>query len=317
MSEWISNVNAPGRGPQFTSYIKAYSSGKSPVSQPSNDCPGGVCVQNSVEWGASRIGSTYYPQPPTQPDSTRPNRWTITFANPYSATPVPSYFSNTSNLLCFHHDFGNAFRVQDTSSSTGLAGGSDIVFNDVTWVNVARGVFLGTTFVQINNSSIMRDTTTYPGNHLACFGSQNGGPQFSQPTDTYTWGNQINNFTAQATADDSIAMYNDVGGTPYGSTTYSLSTVSNSTITNTDQHPIRLSNNQTITGIADNTNTNLLDTGNCPFSTANTGSPVCVDSTTQSIILSTVANCDTFWLDYSAGQGCPLYFDYYTFTNQQ
>jgi hypothetical protein len=255
---------------------------------------------------------TYYPQPPTL-DATHPNRWTMTFQNTTNVEPFPPYFSSTSNIICMHADSQTAFQVKDLAGSSN--GGSDIIFNDIVWVNVGRGVFQGVTGAQILGSSISRDPTTYSGGQLPCYSSESGGPQFSQLNDPApTYGNQIISFSAVATADDSIAMYNDVGGSPNGSSTYPQSNIKTSTITSADGHPIRLSNNSSITMLNDVTNPHELDAGNCPYSPTGTGSPVCVDSTTTNVITSTTANCDTYRYDNSAGNGCPIYYDWAGFT---
>jgi hypothetical protein len=316
MSQWIAgyNVNYPASSGQITAFMKSYTNASAPVSVPSSavDPATGDYIASIAQWGASRIGMTYYPQPPTL-DATHPNRWTMTFQNTTNVEPFPPYFSSTSNIICMHADSQTAFQVKDLAGSSN--GGSDIIFNDIVWVNVGRGVFQGVTGAQILGSSISRDPTTYSGGQLPCYSSESGGPQFSQLNDPApTYGNQIISFSAVATADDSIAMYNDVGGSPNGSSTYPQSNIKTSTITSADGHPIRLSNNSSITMLNDVTNPHELDAGNCPYSPTGTGSPVCVDSTTTNVITSTTANCDTYRYDNSAGNGCPIYYDWAGFT---
>jgi hypothetical protein len=226
-----------------------------------------------------------------------------------------------------HRDSENAFFVNDLSG--GANGGMDVVFSDMVWINEGRGVFRGVTGAQVLSSSFVRDSTTYSGGQLPCFSVQSGGLQFSQPGDPATYGNLVDHFTATATGDDSVAMFNDIGGTAMpGGGTYPRSRITNSTITNADQHPIRLYNNYSMTNLYDYPgapplDTSKLDTGNCtpaiPPST-NSGSPVCVDTSTTNVITSSMANCDTdYWNQtYTGGWGlgCPFYYNYDGYTGR-
>lgn len=314
MSEWIRSVNNANSYPtgagQLTNYIKAYTKESAPVALASvtDDIP------NLADWGSPYWNKVFNKVPPTQ-DPSNPNRWTIVLTHYTTDLAFPPYFATTDNFVCMHTDSGTAWQVSDVLNQA--PGGTDVVFDDVVWVNAARGVFHGVTGAQILNGSIARDTTTFSGGQLPCYSSNSGGPQFSQPNETVTYGNTIYNFTATATSDDSLAIFNDVGGkaNPSGGV-YPITTVSSSTITSADGHPIRLYNNSTITNIIDASDPTLLDSYNCPTNTG-TGSRVCVDSATQNVISSTPANCDTYlWNTASSGNGCPLYLDYYGYAGK-
>ncbi len=327
MAQWIASASTQYPGPyaQFTGFMKAYTNAPNPVSVPSTETISGSVVQNEIEWGSSRLGSTYAPQPPTRVAG-HPHRWTLTFAQQQSLNPVPTYFTDPSNILCMHKDSANAFFVIDLAG--GANAGTDVVFSDMVWINEGRGVFRGVTGAQVLGSSFVRDGTTYAGGQYPCFAVQSGGLQFSQPGDPATYGNLVDNFTATATGDDSVAMFNDVGGTAMpGGGTYPQSRITNSTITNADQHPIRLYNNYSITNLYDYPgspplDTSKLDVGNCatPLPLNHSGSPVCVDSATSSVISSTPANCDTdYWNQTYAGGwglGCPFYYNYDGYTGR-
>jgi hypothetical protein len=320
MSQWIASVNNAASNPnnvggQLENFVKAYTKEPTPIGVPSSQQDSsGKYIPSIVNWGSPLYNGTFYPTPPVQVAG-YPNRWTIVFNLVLASDVFPPYFPTTSNFLCLHTDSASAWQVRDISNS-GTNGGTDIVFNDMVWINVGRGKFHGVTGAQILNSGISRDKTTYADNQLPCFSSESGGPQFADGlTDPVTYGNLVSNFTADSTADDSIAMNNDVGGTPNPQGgTYPLTSILNSTLTSADGHPIRLLNNSAISGLRDIGNTNLLDTGNYPYTGSGNGSPVYVDTYTQNIINATPSNCDTYLWNTVAGNGCPLYYDYEGYT---
>jgi hypothetical protein len=226
-----------------------------------------------------------------------------------------------------HTDDGGAAAVNggtmnDPPQST------DITFQGIDWIGDGRSSFQNANTVSVLNSAILRDPTFYPNGQLPCYGSGGGGLQFNpsqkggNPT-AITYGNLVQGFSATGTADDSIAFYNDVGGsTAYASPAFPQSSIGSSTITSPDGHPIRLANDYTVTKIPDNTDINELDSGTCPITSPQglTGSPVCVDPNTQNQILSSAANCDTDFWDYPASQGgwgigCPIWYSYKNFND--
>ncbi len=113
---------------------------------------------------------------------------------------------------------GTSFRVGDllaikSKGTEGGAyrfiGGADIVFDDVAWSRITRGVFRGVNNVKILNSAIWRDPPV--NGHLACLSSAAGGPQIGQPNDPPTTGDVVKNFTASGTGDDALAFFNASG----------------------------------------------------------------------------------------------------------
>ena len=88
-------------------------------------------------------------------------------------------------------------------------GGSDIVFSDVAWSRVTRGVFRGTNGVRVSNASILRDEPV--DGHVPCLASAGGGPQIGQPRDPPIANVTVENFTAAGTGDDSLAFFNAAG----------------------------------------------------------------------------------------------------------
>jgi hypothetical protein len=328
MAQWISDLNsnyANGK-PQFTSDLKAYTI-EHLTSVASTATNSGTVVQNLVTWGSPHFpGNQFVPYPPIQ-DGSLPNRWTFILNDPLPANVLPAYFTDLSNYVCSHVDDSTVYEIENLSgnnaSNPGTNTGSDIIFNKVTWVNTARGVFHGSPQSQVTTADIKRDTIAYASQTITsgsvtaavmpCYGSVNGGPQFSLNNEAPTYGNTVNNFYSDATADDSLAIYNDVGGytlsssytTICSATVCAQSNVTSSTIKNAAQHPIRLKNNSTITSISDTT-PGSLDSGNCTLYTPVNGSPVCVDTATSNFITSSVANCDT----YALGGKCPIFFDF-------
>jgi hypothetical protein len=124
---------------------------------------------------------------------------------------------------------GNAYR---------FLGGDDVVFDDVAWSRVTRGVFRGVNDIKILNCAILRDPPV--DGHLPCLSSAAGGPQIGQPRDPPTTGDIVQNFTSAGTGDDSLAFFNASGS------------VSNVTISDAFARGILLyhSPGVTLTGIA-------------------------------------------------------------------
>jgi hypothetical protein len=91
-----------------------------------------------------------------------------------------------------------------------FAGSSDLIFKNIRWTHKSRGVFrAGSHTISILDSSIERDAAI--AGYRPCLSTPEGGPQFGQPTDPATRGNQVRRFSAKATGDDSIAFFNSDG----------------------------------------------------------------------------------------------------------
>jgi hypothetical protein len=341
MSIWINSYNQylfqgnlppPGNGMQMSNYMRAFQNVHSgnqfvPTSIESSITMNGVVVQNFQDWGSLDFGGTYLPYPPQYSlyQGVTPV-WTMTFDQP-NAT-LPGYFSQAGAIVCMRTDYGSAAAIN--GSTTGVQS-TDITFQSIDWIGEGRSTFQNSNGVSILDSAIQRDTTTYPGGQLPCYGSGSGGLQINPKqltgnTTAITYGNTIQNFSAYGTADDSIAIYNDVGGSSFYTTPpLAQSNINLSTIVSPDGHPIRLANDYTVTKIPDNSIDTQLDIGTCPAPegpAGATGSPVCVDSSTKDQILSSSANCDTDFWDYPVisggwGMGCPFWYSYAAFMDDK
>jgi hypothetical protein len=156
---------------------------------------------------------------PSRPDPVNfPNRWTLTLSSPRNQRPIPSFYSETTagvaNFVCMKVDNANALWFDDNPS-----GGTDIIANNLVWVNAARSTFRGikgsrigdSLGAQVYNSSIERAPPV--GGAVPCLSTQSGGIQIGQPSDPATYGNAVYGLRAHGTGDDSLAVFNDIGGT--------------------------------------------------------------------------------------------------------
>jgi hypothetical protein len=231
--------------------------------------------------------------PPMQPDAANyPHRWTVTMSTSSTHHDIPSYYSGTTNgvanLICIKTDSSEAFWFDDRAT-----GGTDVIMNNMVWQGAGRGVFRGISGLagggglgaQVYNSSIERLPNA---NGQNCLASQAGGVQMGQPGDPPIFGNLIYNFHADGTGDDSIAFFNDIGGTlaPDGST-YPVTSVLESTISNSFARDILLMNDHRNSGVKGklkvfvdaptrayieangHCDTLLLGAGNCPVTYSN------------------------------------------------
>jgi hypothetical protein len=224
--------------------------------------------------------------PPFQPDPTNyPNRWEITVSVPHA---LPSAYSGTTNgvanLVCMKVDHADAFWFG------GAGGGTDIILSGMNWIGASRGEFRrisasaasGTPGAQVYNSSISRAAPI--NGQVPCLSSQSGGMQFGQPGDPPIYGNIVYGLQAEATGDDTIAMFNDVGGQPDGNGgTYPQTVIRNSALGNSFARDIYLYNDKHFSHFPGN-------------------SPVLVDDATQNYI-NAYGNCDPIVL--GAGN-CPV-----------
>ena len=241
-------------------------------------------------WGyPSESGHAIAAVPPIRPDRVRfPRRWTLTSSMPAKQRAVPSYYSATTdgvaNLICMKVNNAQAFWFDDIES-----GGTDIIMNNLAWTGAGRGTFRGVSGApagnglgaQVYNAWIERGPPVR--GEAPCLATQSGGLQFGQPDDPPIYGNLVYGLKADGTGDDSVAMFNDVGGTanPAGGL-YPPTVIAHSTITNSFARDILLANNHRHSGL--------------------TNSPVRVDAFTRSQI-ENHGNCDPLVL----GPGnCPI-----------
>lgn len=179
-------------------------------------------------------------------------------SNPANPTLIPSFFNRQIDFTSAQHVKGGRYTLmlsnptfdptawgyaagsfvcvknEGASASVGyfndsVSGGTDIILNGMEWTQAGRSEFDGVSNVQILNSAILRGPTV--GGQAACVSTDSGGPQIGNPfSHAYTWGNVVDGYTAQATGDDSIAFFSDIGGTTRNGTNYPASTVQNTTI---------------------------------------------------------------------------------------
>jgi hypothetical protein len=226
---------------------------------------------------------------PTQPDPIDfPYRWTLTLSRPMSQRSIPSYYSGTTegvmNMICMKVDHANAFRFDDNA-----AGGTDVIMSNMVWIGAARGTFRGikgtlngeSLGAQVYNSSIERGAPV--GGQVPCLSTQSGGMQFGQPGDKPIYGSAVYGLRAEGTGDDTVAMFNDIGGTQnrqggfYPQTFVRQSFIGNSfardVLLMTSVHKTHLSGNspvivdtftQTEINNKGNCDPLILGTGNCP-----------------------------------------------------
>ena len=224
-------------------------------------------------------GVTAAAVPPMQPDAVNfPRRWTLVMSPPANARAIPAQYTQTSagvpNIICLKYDNGPAFWFDDLAG-----GGTDIIVNQVIWTGAARTTFRGVRGAlsgsprgaQIYNSTIARGPAI--GGVTPCLSTQAGGIQIGQPHDPPIWGNAIYNLRAEATADDTVAIFNDIGGTRGTSGVYyPQSWVRQSSLLNSFGRDLKLYNDHAFSGLAGN-------------------SPVLVDAQTQEAI-SEAGACD-------------------------
>jgi hypothetical protein len=274
-------------------YMRVYTNSVAPALIQSTS---GNDVNAQLPWGYPTLnGKVLLAARPTQPEPVNfPNRWTVTLSRPPYRRAIPSYYSGTTagvpNLICMKVDHANAFWFGDNQSS-----GTDIIMNDMVWVGAARGTFRGIRGLpaggglgaQIYNSTIERGPPV--GGQTPCLATQSGGMQFGQPGDPPIYGNAVYGLRADGTGDDSIAMFNDIGGTRDSEGNYyPQSSIRQSAIGNSFARDIYLENVRDKTRLAGK-------------------SPVLVDLFTQSEINNN-GNCDPLVM----GNGnCPV-----TYSNQ-
>jgi hypothetical protein len=204
-----------------------------------------------------------------------PLRWTLVSSVPAKVRGLPSAYARTTaglaNLICMKLDSGQAFWFD----SPGYQGG-DIIFNQVVWTGASRGTFRHLTAAadgswlagQVYHSAMQR------GAGGGCLSTQAGGLQFGQPADGPVFGNVVYDVSAEATGDDTVAVFNDVGGTKMpGGGLFPRTVIANSHIGNAFARNIFLFNDHAYSGMSG-------------------ASPVVVDAETQSYIVES-GHCDS------------------------
>ena len=274
-------------------YMRAYTNAAAPQLIQSTSTPNSNA---QFSWGyPSTGGRVIEAVSPTQPDRANyPNRWKLTLSPPSLYRPIPTYYYGTTagvaNLICMKVDDTDAFWFYDL-----VSGGTDIIMNNMVWIGAARGSFRGVKGsltggglgAQVYNSAIARGPAV--NGQVPCLSSQSGGMQFGNPNDPPIYGNAVYGLTAEGTGDDSLAMFNDIGGSRNGTSGfYPQTTIVRSVIGNSFARDILMTN--------DHHNSRM--SGNLPVS---------VDTATQAEI-NAEGNCDPLVL----GNGnCPVtYVDY-------
>jgi hypothetical protein len=311
LSAW--NVRQNTLDPLVGASARAFTNAATPVKVMTQTTGSAIGVNPKEGWGDPTFKGgkipVYLPTPPSYGGSSgNAAIWTLTMDKPLSGTtpdPAIQYiFAGTngsgaySNIVCLHADSGDAAYFNDLTGNPAMVGGYDITFDDMVWVNAARVVFEGIIGASVTRSTILRGPAISNG-QAPCFSAGAGGFQFGQPNDPATWGNVVSGVTATATADDTVAMFNDNGT---GTTLYPPSSITTTTITDADNRSINLDNHSAKTHLyvtpsrhnpacAITTNTVRVNTYNPPPNTQPPWYPVTISTPTQNTITNT-GHCD-------------------------
>jgi len=157
--------------------------------------------------------------------------------NPTTNTPIPPvctgnsctlYYNNPSNtqssiatqpnqIVCVKSEgFGGQAYFFD---NRGSFEGTDVGFNDIVWEGKSRGVWYNFTHEYVTNSAIIRRPPPGNGTQAFCLSTAGGGPQFSQTDSADPAYVYVNNFSSEASGDDSLAIFNDTSSTSIFSNT--------------------------------------------------------------------------------------------------
>jgi hypothetical protein len=242
LSAW--NVRQNTQDPQRGASIRAYTNVSAPTKVITATSGSASGVDPREGWGdpsfTSGATSVFLPVPPTFVPGmvSGSGTWTLTMNTPLSGTtPDPAieyiYAATTAgvfnNIVCVHADSGEAAFFNDLNA--GALGGYDITFDDMTWINAGRVTFRGIFGASVIRSTIERDPA-FPGGQAPCFSAGAGGLQFGKTGDP-------------ATADDSIAMFDENGTHPFSN--YPTSSIMTTMITDADNRSINLDNDEAIT----------------------------------------------------------------------
>ena len=274
-------------------YLRAYANGTSPTPVLSPSAAKGEVNTQRPYAGLYAQGMQVAMVAPTQVDPAQhPNRWALPMGLAAGGANLPPYYSDTAGvsptLVCLKLDDLQALYFTDLAN-----GGSDIVLNDITLVNAARSSFLGIRGsldgrihgVQIFNSSIARGPAI--DGQVPCLSSAGGGFQIGSLVGLPIYGTVIYNLQAKATGDDTVAIFNDIGGASIDGQAYPQSYILASKIGDSFVRNINLYNDQAVTSL--------------PIS------PVDVDAATQDYIMQN-GHCDPFLSlpYYPQMTGCPM-----------
>jgi len=151
-----------------------------------------------VPWGY--VGGTY--KAPV-PDPSGPNSWRIYINHAAQDMSATGAYAPGRNMICI--------KAKSYWGGYNFLNSQYVTFNHIIWTEVSRGVFrAGSANNTVMNAAIIRGPAI--GGQTPCLSTSDGGPQFGQPGEP-TYGNTVLNFTAQATGDDSVAFFDDEGGT--------------------------------------------------------------------------------------------------------
>jgi hypothetical protein len=284
-------------------YFRAYDNAvpQEPVASSSTDRASGK-NNEQVAWGfPSQTGGPQLAHvKPVQLSNT--STWTLALTAPLSRQVVPDAVQDNANLVCLKVDGPGSF---------GFFGGTDLIFAGVTWVGGTRGVFRGVrgaasgfpAGAQVYDSQLQPNVI---GGTLACL-SQSGGLQFGQPGDPPIYGNVVRGLTATSTADDSVAMFNDIGtGVTQSVIEQSSITGSNARFILLTEDPSRiLTTNPDCPGIG--TATGQTEPHSKPATLLPCASPVLVDYFTRQHIMGCDPLVTPSQVNPSASQ-CPVYY---------
>jgi len=277
-----------------TLYMRAYANGAAPTPIASTSAsPDGLNVQRS--WGElySDFVAVKAVAPTRVDPQNYPARWSLPVQMPIGLAALPAFYvtppGGPESLVCLKLDTNQALYFVDPAG----AGGTDIVISDITFINAARSTFRGISGsldgtvggVQIYNSTIARGAAI--GGQVPCLSAAGGGMQIGQPKDPPIYGALIYNLAAEATGDDTVAIFNDIGGATIAGQAYPQSRIINASVGNSFVRDFNLFNDQTITSLAI--------------------SPVLVDAATMAFTNAN-GNCDPLIIqgDYPGIPGCPV-----------
>ena len=161
---------------------------------------------NQIPWGYDSNTSTYLP-----PVQVGANTWKLYFNNPNQV--APSVYTAANQIVCVKSKLAaQAYDFYNQNTFPGV----DVGFNDFIWQDVSRGTWRNFTNVYVTNSKVVRrpPPSSNPTQGY-CLSTAAGGPQYGEQQDTtYPVGYfYVNNYSADSTGDDSLAIFNDTTNT--------------------------------------------------------------------------------------------------------
>jgi len=184
-------------------YLRAYSDNPANPALVQDVAAGtsALLVDNrQVPWGY--VGNAY--KAPT-PDPSGPNNWRIYINYSVKDMVGTSAYAPGRNMICI--------KAKSLWGGYVFINSQFVTFDHIIWTEFSRGVFrAGSANNTVMNAAIIRGPAI--GGQTPCLSTSDGGPQFGQPGEP-TYGNTVLNFSAQATGDDSVAFFDDTGGTGF------------------------------------------------------------------------------------------------------